>query len=141
MNGAVAGPILLAVWVPGHPRTKGSKDVKRGRVFERPTTVAWQARVAHEVRRWQAGAPPIRKPRQLGGALTLHVPFDDVTVIHAGDEDKHLRLVFDALTAGGFWHDDSQANGWGPLWKVTASETYGPGLAVVCWEWIYPSTR
>lgn len=142
MNGAEPGPVLLAVWVPGHPRTKGSKTVRRGLVVERETTIRWQAVAAAAIKRaLPAGWQPIPKPLHVGGRLTLHLPFDDVTTHAAGDMDKHERLAFDALTTAGYWQDDAQANGWGPMWKTTANVTDGPGLAIVSWVWHYPSTR
>lgn len=148
----------FTVWVPApraleRPRTKGSltpqvRYGKDGRPLMRRTKAGrlapmvrltdtdssqeWRGIVADALRKAWVGAPTLRRPMLVGGQIVIHVPFDDVTNRLAGDGDKHLRLVWDAVTDAGIWEDDAQGQGWAP-WKITASEDRGPGLEISLW--------
>lgn len=141
-------PILRGLWLPvsrsiGWPRTQGSHtpQIVRGkggrqrvRLVDTDEAYQWRAQIADGVKRaLGAGWVPIPRPVQVKGVLTVMVPFDDVTIKQAGDWDKHSRLVCDALTIAKLWEDDSQANGWGPVFKLTADDRAGPGIVLSLW--------
>lgn len=141
--------MTMTLWVPGRPRTKGSlqqqqrhdaagrlvtrraksgREVAEVRLTDTPESKAWRAEVARAIRReldrWEL--PPVRLPIMVGGHLIVWVPFDAPTHPHAGDADKHLRQLFDAMTDARAWDDDRQASGW-YVEKRTALDRSGPG--------------
>lgn len=129
-------------WIPtpehiAWPRTKGSLSREGDRLVDTPQSRAWIAHVAAGVRadldRAVGGWEPIEPPQEVGGVVIVHAPFEDVTAPRAGDVDKHLRLVLDALTRARLWVDDRQANGW-TEWKRTATLTKGPGVEIWAWK-------
>lgn len=101
--------MMRRVWVPGHPRTKGSVTVQRGgRVVNAVREEeAWAALVADAVRGRMRGDAPAAGHAFV--RLDFWVPFPDPAHRHAGDLDKLVRSVFDAMTKGGAWIDDRQA--------------------------------
>jgi Holliday junction resolvase RusA-like endonuclease len=107
--------MMRRVWVPGVPRTKGSVDVQHGAQGGRAYRVvnaskdepAWAALVALAVRQRMSAAPPEEGPVFVWA--DFWVPWSDAITMRAGDLDKMLRSVFDAMTKGGAWGDDRQA--------------------------------
>lgn len=147
--------IMLTVWVPGRPRTKGSlspqqrhdaagrlvtrrtaggRELADVRLADTPESKAWRATVARAARAAAAeqGWQMIERG-PVAGSLVAWVPYDDPTTPHAGDQDKHLRQLYDALTDAGIWHDDRQAVGW-YVTKQTALDRSGPGYQF--WVWV-----
>lgn len=147
-----SGRTVLALWVPGRPRTKGSlKHVGRGRIVEdhrhsKPWREAIQRACVAEVRRrcgdwWQPVARPVLVDavfhfERLGAlAQTMPYPCVNAGIYACGDEDKLRRNVLDALEGAGVLADDCWVVGsvtTGPR-KVWASE-YGPGVQITVQE-------
>jgi len=129
------GRVILYAWVRGHPRTKGSKSGRpNGTVTETKLSLKWAGILEEGLRlALPDGWRPIPRPWLVDGRIVVHVPFDDVTARGAGDGDKHLRQVWDALTRAGLWQDDAQGWGW-PVYQVTANDRRGPGVEV--WAWV-----
>jgi hypothetical protein len=106
--------ILTEVWVPGHPRTKGSLDVKGGYAADTPLSKRWRVLMAEQVRQdiarrsWRGPELPEIKyphagpvavwfaawvPRPGGPAATP----EPAVWGGAGDIDKLARNLLDAL--------------------------------------------
>jgi Holliday junction resolvase RusA-like endonuclease len=109
--------IITAVWVPGHPKTKGSLDFYgKGQVKETVDNKAWRELIADEVRRDIArrGLNSGWSEAPATGPIAVHLTFwlDHPDVYgpfsRAGDLDKLIRLVLDALTDAGVYQDDNQ---------------------------------
>jgi hypothetical protein len=123
-----SGRLICAVWVPGHPKTKGSMEhVGHGRMRESVDNKQWRALVTKVVLkdisdRWQAGdrdtplvehddrivPEPTRHPVQVGITFWLDHPDPCGAEERAGDVDKLVRLILDALKDGGAYLDDNQ---------------------------------
>ena len=118
---------LIDIFVPGHPRTKGSLDLvngMRGRraapvLADSELSVKWRRLVAYMARRAHAdlGREPSLLPIKV--EIVACLPADDwpaITRRGAGDVDKLARNVLDALAvdpkkpdlAAGVYVDDSQ---------------------------------
>lgn len=144
---------MIDVWIPGRPRTKGSLQPQvrhdaQGRVARRrtaagretvdvrmvdtPESKAWRLTVATALRDAMIAQrlPKIMRPNRVAGRLVVWVPYRDPTNRLAGDADKHLRQLFDAMTDAGVWEDDAQAAGW-YVDKEPALEMSGPGYQVI----------
>ncbi|SRR6266487_2471422 len=115
--------IITAVWVPGHPKTKGSLDFfGKGKVRETVDNKAWRELVTGAVRRdietrhaeRVTRALDHRLPGPYAGPVAVDVTFwlDHPDVYgpssQAGDLDKLIRLIGDALTDAGAYKDDNQ---------------------------------
>ena len=125
------------LFVPGQPRPKGSPRPIRNRHTNKTTMVIdsdaardWGARIASEASRfaqdgtlWPRGTPvrvelEFRFLRKAGHfwPVSRKRPNPeiraDAPLYHTvyPDTDKLLRVVLDALTHAGWWHDDSQAH-------------------------------
>jgi Holliday junction resolvase RusA-like endonuclease len=104
---------MISVWVPGHPRTKGSTRRQGGRIVRADTdasghsaSATWEFQVQQAV-----ATRPLGDPRLTGPVFvraTFWLPVADVTVKGSGDLDKLLRSVLDALTRAGVYGDDAQ---------------------------------
>lgn len=108
--------LLLAVWVPGIPRPKGSVTPNKGGKTVRPAqaqTTDWQKCVALYVRRYlPLPSPSLRPvwpsaydgPVQFSGAFLFARPEGDESAYPMGkayDGDKLQRCAADALSACG----------------------------------------
>lgn len=105
--------ILTEVWVPGHPRTKGSLNAKGGYVSDTPASKRWRALMAETVRQdvTLRGAHPDVYP--YAGPVAVwcvawlqrprtYEPGEPATPAiwhNAGDVDKLARNVLDAIAA------------------------------------------
>lgn len=105
--------ILTEVWVPGHPRTKGSLAAKGGYATDTPESKRWRAFMAETVRQDMARrtlarhneiiAPyPHTGPVAVWFAVWLPkrivpMPFETPIWSGAGDIDKLARNLLDAL--------------------------------------------
>lgn len=151
-----SGRTVLALWVPGRSRTKGSlKPVGRpgGRVRlieDHPHSKPWretvQRALVREVRdRYGQPWTPLAVPvlvdavfhfERLGPtAQTMPYPCVNAGIYANGDEDKLRRNVLDALEGAGVLADDCWVVGSvtaGPR-KVWASE-HGPGVQITVQE-------
>lgn len=130
--------LSLSVWVPGHPRTKGSLnpqhrrdgsvrmvDTEESRRWRRVMTLAVRAEIQAQRARYIIDRPVMVR-------LAFYTP-NDPTHPYAGDLDKLERNVLDALTGSAFTDDrfvvkiDSV--------KVHALGTHhGPGVMIEVWE-------
>lgn len=149
--------LLTNVWVPGHPRTKGSLDVvnaKRGVLADSKLSRDWRKLVAYSVRQDRA-ARGLHDPSCVAVGLRLvfvlpppagwvamwreqgatAVEVAGVEPIHdgVGDLDKLVRNVMDALQDARAYANDVQVAG------VAASKIYAladerPGVAIRAWE-------
>lgn len=117
---------ITEVWIPGHPRTKGSLDPKN--MQDTPESKRWRVLMADAVRTDIARRDPSYVPTLLSVVVTLHaflvappVPVGEpawraAIWPGAGDVDKLARNALDALAAdsrvalrnGGAYHNDNQ---------------------------------
>lgn len=109
--------IVLRVWVPGRPKTKGSLEVvNSGRLTGRavlrdsPASKRWRMLVADRVRREMrsGGLGPLVGPVELQLRYTLPLDEDGLIERGSGDIDKLDRNILDALTDAGVYSDDAQ---------------------------------
>ena len=88
--------VVLEVFVPGHPKTKGSLEKQGGRMVESVAgSKTWRRLVAQRARDVAGGAAPIVGP--VAVRLAFYLPVIDVWVGRPGDIDKLARNVLDAL--------------------------------------------
>lgn len=117
MLGDVVSRVLAWAWIPGHPRTKGSLDPRKGGgLTDSPASRRWRAQMVQAVRAARSagrGAPetalgPIGiealcfEPQGAAEALVLEeteVPVATARNTANGDLDKLLRNLLDALAA------------------------------------------
>lgn len=152
MGAMLSDGTLLELWVPGAPKTKGSLTFLGGRhvVENVKGSSAWRRMVANAARQWRAAAQlhePFAGPVEVLAWFMLPV---DPLQYGAGDLDKLLRNVLDALSApkrpedgskcAGVYVDDNQV-------ARIVSEKLGPaerhGLNLVVRHWNHlptPST-
>lgn len=139
MTKPIGTVILDGLYVPvqkdiGRPITQGSMRPVRGKVrADNPDMYRWRAAVADGVRQalgsdWE----PLDRPTVLGVAAEILVPFQDVTVRQAGDIDKHLRTLLDAISLAKLWRDDSQVSQ-AFATKVTPNDHEAPGVRLTVW--------
>lgn len=125
--------ILTEVWVPGHPRTKGSLTVKGGYAADTAHSKRWRAFMAEQVRqdialRRNSAAPALNEVWPYLGPVAVWfaawlpkgsgtaAPDEPPVWYGAGDVDKLARNVLDALAAdaknatmnGGVYVNDNQ---------------------------------
>lgn len=102
--------ILTEVWVPGHPRTKGSLSAKGSYVSDTPASKRWRALMAETVRQdvtLRGAHPdvyPYAGPVAVWCVAWLQRPGSAVSAEpaiwhNAGDVDKLARNVLDAIAA------------------------------------------
>lgn len=103
---------ITSVWVPGHPKTKGSMtSYGKGRMVEAVDNSTWRELVTSAVRADLArrGSPePYRGRVGVGMIFWLDHPDVYGPGTQAGDLDKLARLVLDALKDAGAYADDNQ---------------------------------
>lgn len=133
------------ITVHGRPKTKGSlKCVGRGgrhRLVEDAANRPWRDHVATAAKAIldQAGGP-FAGPVGVRLRFTLDKPKSDPRrrwpiKRSTGDIDKLERLVLDAITDAGLWHDDSQCVLLVTAKVYTGEPTAGPyeGLTLQVW--------
>jgi Holliday junction resolvase RusA-like endonuclease len=130
---------LLAVWVPGRPKTKGSMRVRNAKTGAMSEAVEgskrWRqlvhyATVAEMARSGDAEVYPLAGSVHVDAWFYLPV---DPTGRRAGDLDKLARNLLDALQDAGVYTDDVQVTELG-LFKVQAGEL-GPGVEFWVRQW------
>lgn len=138
--------LLVDLFVPGVPRTKGSLDLrnrKAGTLAGDPREVQWAAIVKRALieDRSAGGHAPIDGP--VGVDLVFLMPTESVIVQGpgAGDLDKLVRSVLDAITQAKVWGDDVQVVEM-RVAKVDLSAPGQPGVIIridahgpVDWYW------
>lgn len=142
-------PLLLELWVPGHPRTKGSMEpqivkgkggVPRVRLTETDESKAWAGKLIKAVKdvlKARSGGPvttgtwvPVREAVACREVFwTPHNPMN----IRSGDIEKHVRQVHDALTKALFWEDDKQCSELHAFEEWAVGTTHGPGVMIQVW--------
>ena len=109
--------LLLDVFVPGAPKTKGSLNFKGGGRVEQSVkgSTRWAQLIEYRVREaWNAPSAPEERDPYIGPvrmALTYWLPVTDEAALikqGSGDIDKLERNVLDALTKAGVYADDAQ---------------------------------
>ncbi len=162
----MTGLDIITVWVPGIAKTKGSMDLKNrdtGHMVESVDNTGWRRQVAAAVRREVVGrsrtmsdlpglssmAPedlpyvPVDSPIVVNALFVLRPPrtheaMPSATWASAGDVDKLVRLVGDAMNAGSDAHprdahlyaDDNLILRWNAT-KVSATAVgYPPGVLI-----------
>lgn len=126
MTSAIWPTLLLDVFVPGAPKTKGSMDFQptgarctcsprcRGRlpggraVQNVAGSTEWAQLVAYAVRADIARRGLVAEAGAVTVALVFGLPVADVIAARSGDVDKLIRNVLDALKTGGAYVDDVQ---------------------------------
>jgi Holliday junction resolvase RusA-like endonuclease len=102
---------MMRLWVPGHPKTKGSMEQQRGRRMVQSVegSEEWALIVERAARAKLAEvfhAVPYVGPVAVRMAFWL--PVADCAAGRPGDLDKLIRNVLDALTKAGVYGDDAQ---------------------------------
>jgi Holliday junction resolvase RusA-like endonuclease len=95
--------MVLDVFVPGRPKTKGSMRVVNGRtgaMSDTPASHRWRQQMAYVIKGHYRQAGGI-VPAPIEGAcvvgMIFYLPIEDVTREGSGDIDKLARNVLDAL--------------------------------------------
>lgn len=106
----------MKFWVVGTPVTKGSMSVFNGRIVHSSKSKAWEKKIRKQVlEQLPKGYKPTDKPVDLVYSC-FYLPRPKSVPLRkrqwpykrsAGDIDKHLRCLLDALTDV-IWLDDSQ---------------------------------
>lgn len=98
---------MIRLWVPGHPRTKGSLDARHQ---DTPQSKRWRQFMAYELlrERRRTGMPTMPKGVAVAVSAKFFLPTGDATMPNCGDLDKLLRNLLDAGTDAGVWADDVQ---------------------------------
>lgn len=128
----------LAVWVPGHPRTKGSLEAQHRqdgsvRMVDTVESKRWRRVMTLAIRdEVREGRARYVLDRPVLVRLAFYVVYD-ATNPYSGDLDKLERNALDAMTGAAFTDDrfvvkmDSV--------KVAAAGTHhGPGVMIEVWE-------
>lgn len=140
---------VLDVFVPGHPKTKGSLDhIGQGKMRENVQgSKAWRQLMAYRLRQaWNAenevAGWPDRVPREpLAGAVRVSAMFylpcargqRSLIARGSGDVDKLVRNLLDALTDSGVIKDDAQVTGI-ICDKAEAHALAPQGVKVTVWQ-------
>lgn len=105
----------LRVWVPGHPKTKGSMESQERRGGGRRMVQSvegseqWALIVERAVRSsWSYATEPTPYAGPVAVSLAFWLPVADCAAGRPGDLDKLVRNVLDALTKAGVYGDDAQ---------------------------------
>ena len=92
--------LIGGLFIPGHPRPKGSLDVVNARrkvLADSDESTTWRALMAYKLRAEYAGAPPALGPVFVVADFLMPVSPEAVTTRQVGDLDKLIRNLFDAL--------------------------------------------
>jgi Holliday junction resolvase RusA-like endonuclease len=126
--------VLVAVWVPGVPRTKGSLDA---RMQDTPQSKRWRQLVAAEIERDMrvryADGRPLPVGLRYQGPVAVRCVF--VRADGIGDVDKLARNVLDALTDSRVIADDVQVVELRCTRVEPAGTRRGEGALVVVAPW------
>lgn len=149
--------LLLDVFIPGAPKSKGSLTAQGKRMVENVAgSKRWRMLMADQLRRsWNIGVlnghqhavlhdpdnPGVRMPltgaAQVDAYFYLPVEFAEALTIKGArgnyDLDKLERNLYDALTDAGVWRDDSQAVD-GRVAKLMAIPESPQGVRVLVWR-------
>jgi Holliday junction resolvase RusA-like endonuclease len=133
------------LFVPGHPKTKGSLTIVPGRrcrccpacqgyvgkphAKDTPASGAWRKLMAYQLRARARDRPDIFPLVGPVAVYALWVLAGDVITTGAGDKDKLDRNLFDALTDAGVYADDVQVVD-GRTMKIRG-DSPGVGICVV----------
>lgn len=108
----MSASLVAAVWVPGHPKTKGSLNFYgKNQVREEVDNSAWREAVRGAVERdieRRGTGPATDGPMAVEVTFWLDHPNVHGPNSQAGDLDKLIRLVLDALKDAGAYLDDNQ---------------------------------
>lgn len=140
--------LLIDVFVPGWPRTKGSVEHKGGgRVSDSDLSIKWRQMMAYKFRNAYAGQPPAEGAIRTELIAMLPVAtWEDLIKRGArgnGDIDKLLRNVFDALAqdlkkphlSAAVYVDDAQViDERTRKYRASALEGRQAGVYVRAWE-------
>jgi Holliday junction resolvase RusA-like endonuclease len=98
---------VIRLWIPGHPRTKGSLDERHQ---DTPQSKKWRALMAYDMRRerQRIGMPTAPKGIAVAVSARFFLPTDDAVTPNCGDLDKLLRNLLDAGEDAGVWANDVQ---------------------------------
>jgi Holliday junction resolvase RusA-like endonuclease len=98
---------MIRLWIPGHPRTKGSLDERHQ---DTPQSKRWRALMAQAMRyeRDRLIMPTAPKGIAVAVSAKFFLPTGDAVTPNSGDLDKLLRNLLDAGTDAGVWADDVQ---------------------------------
>jgi len=98
---------MIRLWIPGHPRTKGSLDERHQ---DTPQSKKWRQLMAQALRyeRERIGMPTAPKGIAVAVSAKFFLPTGDAVTPNSGDLDKLLRNLLDAGTDAGVWADDVQ---------------------------------
>jgi Holliday junction resolvase RusA-like endonuclease len=143
----VTWSVVLDVFIPGAPKSKGSLTAQGKRMVENVAgSKQWRMLMAHRLRQaWHQGDHlaaeaglnvPLDGPVRVDACFYLPVA-DEKALITKGargnyDKDKLERNLYDAMTDAGIWRDDSQAVD-GQVGKSGASESLPQGVRVRVW--------
>lgn len=138
--------ILTNVWVPGHPRTKGSLTFKGQHAQDTEESARWRAMVAQEVKRdflTRHGLGREPYPGEVSVVCYFLTAYDDVTTTNAGDVDKLARNVLDAIASdsrkaimnGGVIGNDNQVADLHAIKLAASTMPHGAGLALRVTRW------
>lgn len=104
--------VVLEVFVPGHPKTKGSLEKQGGRMVESVIgSKKWRQMMMYAAVNGVAGAMLVGETIRTGPMavrLTFWLPVVDVAAGRPGDIDKLARNALDALTDAKVYADDAQ---------------------------------
>lgn len=134
--------IITAVWVPGHPKTKGSMEhIGRGQMRETVDNKRWRELVTVAVREdiaRRSAEPPTSGPVSVD--MTFWLDHQDVygPSSGAGDLDKLLRLIGDALKDAGAYRDDNQTARFGDPLKLPSNGVPGAAGALIVVRTVSP---
>ena len=142
---AVIEPVIIELWIPGHPRTKGSHQPQqvmaggrrtgRVRLVETPESQAWMKVLVDAIKKRLAAVPLAAYPAlgEIGCRETYWVPFADSVDHRAGDVEKHVRQTHDALNYAGVWKDDAQCTLLIADKRSAFGTLHGPGVMLQAW--------
>lgn len=118
---------ILAVFVPGRPKTKGSMTARpNGSMRENVIgSSKWRQLMAEAFR----GCGAVATDGAVAVTAIYYLPVADTTAVRAGDIDKLCRNVLDALQDAGVYADDVQVTRLASE-KHPASDLFAPGVWV-----------
>lgn len=134
-------PIIIELWIPGHPRTKGShqpQQVKnaagrrtgRVRLVETKESEDWMKVLINKMKHSAIEQWPVEG--EIGCRETYWTP-DHPLHPHSGDIEKHVRQTHDAMSKAGVWKDDVQCTLLIVEKRHAAGTPHGPGVQLQAW--------